>query len=164
MLPSMAYVPVAYPIHFRSIVRASKSRSQPAAFRLAEPRRGYAYAQASGTDTPVFWDVAFRFSGSEAIAFQLWFTRQIARGVQEFTMPIRTEFGVLEHVCRFLPDSLLPTTEAGDTFGYTAQIMARAQVIPQGYIDAADLIVELPDWDSWAELLDLAVTQALPES
>lgn len=160
----MAGMPVAFPVHFRSILRASKSRSQPAAFRLAEPRRGYAYAQASGTDTPVFWDVAFRFTSEEAIAFQLWFTQQIARGVQEFTMPIRTEFGLIEHVCRFLPDSLLPAKEDGDTFSYTAQIMARAQVIPQAFKDAADLIVGLPDWARWSEYLDLTMTQAMPEA
>lgn len=157
-------MPVAFPAHFRSILRASKSRTQPAAFRMAEPRRGYSYVQATGTDTPVFWDVAFRFTSTEAIAFQLWFREQLQRGVLEFTMPIRTEFGVLDHVCRFLPDSLLPTTEDGDTFGYTAQIMARAQVFPPGYLEAADLIVGLPDWPTWAELLDLTVTDAMPEA
>ena len=77
---------------------------------------------------------------------------------------LRNEGAAVRFVCRFLPDSLLPTTEDGDTFGYTAQIMARAQVIPQGYIDAADLIVGLPEWETWSELLDLTVTQAMPEA
>lgn len=152
----------AYPAHFRTILRAQKSRSQPAAFRMSEPRRGYGYAQATGTDTPVLWDVSFRFTRLEAIAFQLWFTKIIQRGVLEFTMPIRTEFGQITHTCRFLPDSLLPTTEDGDTFGYTATVMARAQVIPSDFADAAELIAGLPSWWEWGELLDLAVTEALP--
>lgn len=155
---------VAYPLHIRSILRANKSRTQPPAFRLAEPRRGYAYAQATGTDTPVFWDVAFRFTRAEAVVFQLWFTQQISRGVDEFTMPIRTEFGLIEHVCRFLPDSLLPTSEAGDTFSYQAKIMARAQIIPAGYAEASDMIVGLPDWETWAGLLDQTVTAAMAEA
>jgi len=155
-------MPAAYPLHLRTVLRASKSRSQPAAFRLAEPRRGYGYAQAAGTDTPVFWDVAFRFTRAEAVAFQLWFRNTIGRGVAEFTMPIRTEFDVLDHVCRFLPDSLLPAAEAGETWGYTATIMARAQLVPAGYDEATDLITGLPDWDAWASLLDRAVTAAVP--
>lgn len=153
---------VSYPLSIRSILRSNKSRTQPAAFRTAEPRRGYAYSQATGTDTPVFWDVAFRFTQPEAMIFQLWVEEVLNRGVDEFTMPIRTEFGLITHTCRFLPDSLLPTSEAGETWGYTATIMARAKLIPQAYRDAADLIVGLPDWTGWAALLDQAMTVEMP--
>jgi hypothetical protein len=157
-------MPAAYPLLLKTILRAGKSRSQPAAFSMAEPRRGYGYAQATGTDTPVFWDVAFRFTEAEALVFQLWFRNVINRGADEFTMPIRTEFGLLEHTCRFLPDGLLNTTEAGPSFGYTATIMARAQVVPDGFDDATDLILALPDWTGWAAILDEAITEAMPEA
>ena len=129
---------------------------------MTQPRRGFGYAQAIGTDVPVFWDVAFAFDEDEAIAFQLWFTVTLQRGLLEFTMPIRTEFGMVEHTCRFLPDSLLPAREDGLLFGYTAQIMARAQVIPSGYVEAAGLITALPDWAAWAEYLDQSVTAEMP--
>jgi hypothetical protein len=152
----------AFPLHFRTILRASKSRSQPATFRLSEPRRGYAYTQEIGTDVPVFWDVAFKFTQTEAVAFDLWFRLKIRRGVDPFTMPIRTEYGMVEHECRFMPDSLLPLREEGGCFGYSASIMARALLVPDGYVDAADLIIGLPDWATWASLLDLAVTVEMP--
>jgi hypothetical protein len=152
----------AYPLHIRTILRANKSRTQPAAFRLAEPRRGYAYTQEIGTDVPVFWDVSFKFTQAEAIAFNLWFKVKIRGGIDPFTLPIRTEYGLVEHECRFLPDSLLPLTEQGGIFCYSASIMARALLIPDGYEEAADLIVTLPDWMNWAGLLDLAVNQELP--
>lgn len=155
-------MPAVYPIHLRSILRASKSRTQPAAFSMSEPRRGPGYAMPTGTDTPVLWDVAFRFTTAEALVFQLWFRNTIQRGVLPFTLPIRTEFGLLDHECRFLPDSLLPAHEDGETWGYTATIRARAQVVPDGYDDATDLIVALPDWSGWAGLLDQAVSQAMP--
>ena len=155
-------MPELYPFHLRTIQQASKSRSQPASFRVSEPRRGYGYAQEIGTDTPVFWDVQFRFTSSEATAFQLWFLYNIKRGVDEFLMPIKTEFGLVAHTCRFLPDSLLDTNEDGQTWVYTAQIMARAQVVPTAYSDAADLIVTLPDWAAWAGLLDETVTKEMP--
>lgn len=156
-------MPAAYPAHIRPPLRASKNRSQPASFRMAEPRRGYGYAQAIGTDVPVFWELAFRFTDDEAMAFQLWFTNTLQGGLLEFTMPIRTEFGMVEHVCRFLPDSLLPASEDGQTWGYTAQIMARKLLRPAGYDEAIDLILALPDWGAWASLLDQAATQAMPE-
>lgn len=155
-------MPAAYPLSIRTVLRANKSREQPAAFRTSEPRRGYAYSQATGTDTPVIWDVAFRFTAAEALIFQLWFEEILNRGVDEFTLPIRTEFGTLTHTCRFLDENLLPTTEAGETFGYTAKIMARAKLIPEAYREAAGLITGLPDWTSWAEYLDRAVNAEMP--
>lgn len=157
-------MPVAFPLSLRTIIRSAKSRTQPAAFRMAEPRRGYGYAQASGTDTPVFWDVEFRFTRQEAVRFQLWFTQSLDRGVNEFTLPIKTEFGTITHTCRFLPDGLGDCREDGETYAYRANIMARAQVIPSGYTDAAALIIGLADWELWTGLLDQTITEAMPEA
>lgn len=120
---------VAYPLDLRTIIRSGKARSQPAAFSMSMPRRGYGYAQATGTDTPVFWDVTFKFTQAEAAAFRIWFIYDLERGLQEFTIPIRTEFGLVTHTCRFLPDGLLDCREDGEVWTYTARIMARAEVI-----------------------------------
>jgi hypothetical protein len=123
-------VTTAYPLNLRTIIRASKSRSQPAAFRMSQPRRGYGYAEASGTDTPVFWDVTFRFTQAEAQEFRVWFIYTIQRGLLEFELPIRTEFGLLTYTVRFLPESLLNTRENGEVFEYTATIMSRSETVP----------------------------------
>ena len=152
-----------FPLSLRTIIRASKSRSQPAAFSMSEPRRGAGYVQAVGTDTPVFWNVEFRFTRQEAVRFKLWFEVPLERGLNDFTMPIRTEFGEQTYTCRFLPDNLLDLREEGESFAYSATIMSRAQVIPAGYLEAAELIVGTPDWELWAELLDQTVTQELPQ-
>ncbi len=153
---------VAYPFQLRTILRASKSRSQPAAFTMSEPRRGYAYRQKVGTDVPLLWDVRFAFTQAEAVIFRLWFKKITDSGVEEVVMPIRTEFGVVSYTVQFLPDRLMDTGEDGDVFTYQATVMARAEVYPAGYEEAADLIVGLPDWTAWASLLDLAVTQEMP--
>ena len=121
-------MPSAYPLHLRTIQRASKSRSQPASFRLAEPTRGYGYAQASGTDNPVAWDISFRFLADEAIVFWLWFTQVIEGGAVAFTMPIRTEDGTITHTCKLDPDTPMESTEDGQTWVYRARILARQQV------------------------------------
>jgi len=117
--------------------------------------------QATGTDAPVFWDVEFKFTRPEAIRFQLWFKTVISSGLLEFTLPIRTEFGLIEHTCRFLPDGLLDCREDGQSFSYSAKIMARTQVIPQAYLDASAIIIALDNWDVWAEALDIGLTEVL---
>lgn len=155
---------VPYPLHIRTILRAGKSRTQPARFSVAEPRRGYAYVKPIGTDVPVFWDVEFRFTQDEAIAFKLWFDELIHGGVDEFTLPIRTEFGTITHTCRFMPDGLLPVSEAGQTWGYKATIMARSLAVPASYAAAAGIIAGLPDWRAWMLALDLGITQEMPEA
>lgn len=153
-----------YPFHIDTILKAGKSRSQPAAFSMADPRRGPGYTQALGTDVPVIWNVSFLFPPDDAIVFQLWGTQKLNNWQDPFTMPIRTEFGIIEHQCQFLPDSLLPATESGPMFGYSAQIIARAQIVPDAYKDAADLIVGLPHWRTWGEYLDQAITAEMPEA
>lgn len=155
-------MPIAYPPGLRTVLRSSKSRSQPAAFRITEPRRGYAYAQDVGTDTPVFWDVEFCFTTEESLVFQLWGTQGLNNWRDEFTMPLRTEFGVLTHTCRFLSDGLLPTSERGALWSYKATIMARAQLIPQYYLDLADFIVTVPDWRAYMGLLDQTINDEMP--
>lgn len=152
----------AYPLGLDTILQASKSRSQPARFRVHQPRRGYGYAQKVGTDTPVIWDVEFAFRSTDALRFQLWFRDEIDGGTDEFTMPIKTEFGLIEHVCRFLPDGLLDATETADVFKYRAQIMSRSQVIPQEFSDASGLIVASADWMGDASWIDIGVNEGLP--
>lgn len=155
----------AYPFTLPSFLRSGKSRTQVAKFSMADPRRGPGYKQAVGTDVPVFWDVTFLFQEDEAIAFQLWGTQKLNDWQDDFTMSIRTEFGHdIEHVCSFLPDSLLPASEEGPHFKYTAKIMARAQVIPDSFKDAADLIIGLPNWRQWGGYLDQAINEAMPEA
>ncbi|MEJ2800637.1 hypothetical protein WAE61_02060 [Comamonadaceae bacterium PP-2] len=154
----------AYPSTLPLLLRAQKARSQVASFSINEPRRGPGYVQETGTDTPVFWTGQFRFTRAEAIAFQIWFTQTIRRGALKFTMPIRTEFGLIDHECQFLPDGLADPTEDGDVWTYSVQLMARTQIIPQEYLDGGELIVGLPNWEQWAAALDQAVTQELPEA
>jgi hypothetical protein len=119
---------VAYPFGLRTVIRAEKARSQPAGFSMAQPRRGMGYAQALGTEPPAFWEVNFRFTAAEALNFILWFTQTTQRGLIEFQISLRTEFGVFDHICWFLPDAVLDAREVGDGFEYRATIMARALV------------------------------------
>lgn len=117
-----------YPPTLPSVVRAMKSRSQPASFAMDTPRRGLGYARSLGTQTPLLWDVCFRLTQTEAAEFALWFVYTINRGVDNFTMPIQTEYGLLEYTLRFLPNTPLDLREDGEVFTYKATLLARAEI------------------------------------
>lgn len=136
---------VAYPLGLRTIVQANKRRSGPAAFREIAPRRGLGYAQTIGTEPPLVWDITLRFTRAEAATFWSWFENTISFGAEEFTMPIRTEFGVVTYTVRLLPDSLLPVAEVGELWEYTATILARSMVIPGTAPSSSGLATDWPE-------------------
>ena len=157
---------IAYPLSLRTVLQASKSRSQVPTFSQTDPRRGRAFFQLIGTDTPVFWDVTFKFSKSERVRFWLWFTEPayLNRGEKYFVLPIKTEFGMVEHECHFLPESLMNTSESGEFFTYTARITARSLITPPEFSDSAGLIIGLDDWENWGNLLDETINKAWPKA
>ncbi len=121
---------VPYPLALRTIITAEKSRSQPAAFGMADPRRGPGYAEPVGTDRPYFFDAVWRFTGAEAQTFRDWFEDDLEEGLLEFTMPVKTETGLRELTLRFLPGNLLDTREVGALWEYRATIMTRSLAGP----------------------------------
>ena len=124
-------MPVAYPTNLRLPLRASKSRSQPAAFNYDRPRRGTGYARPIGSNVPVFWTLTWRLTEAEAVTFLRWFTHDLDRGRLEFALPVRTEFGLSDYTCLFLPDDLMTAREEGALWTYTATVMARELVVPE---------------------------------
>ena len=124
-------MPVAYPTDLRLPLRASKSRSQPAAFNYDRPRRGTGYARPIGSNVPVFWTLTWRLTEAEAVTFLRWFTHDLDRGRLEFALPVRTEFGLSDYTCLFLPDDLMTAREEGALWTYTATVMARELVVPE---------------------------------
>lgn len=153
----------AYPSELRSFLQLSKARTQPARFTTTDPRRGALYVQPAGTVPPVIWQVDFRFRRADAIRFRLWYETVINFGIDEFELGIDTELGCINHVCRFLPDSLMDTRQESGAFSFSAQIYAKALITPQEWTDAAAVIVALPDWDYYVNLLDIAINQNYPE-
>lgn len=124
-------MPAAYPSTL-PLALLDKTREQPAAFTMAQPRRGKGYVEPTGTDTPVFWPLRWIFTGAQAQSFRQWFRYVIDRGIDPFTMTIRTEFGLETHECQFLPDGLLPARQIGsDLWEYSATVTASEPPVPQ---------------------------------
>lgn len=149
---------IAYPTGLGTVL-ASKSRTQVSQFSMSDPRRGPSYVQKIGTDTPVFWDVTFRFTKSDAQRFHMWFQSPayLDRGLNDFTMDLNTEFGPVTHTCRFLDSDLLPQSSDGGVYTYTATITARKLIIPDEYLDNPSLIVELDNWAEYGNILDQVI-------
>ena len=124
-------MPVAYPDTIRPPLRAQRVRSQGAAFGMSDPRAGYAYVQPSGGDTPVLWSLTWRLPVAEAQLFMQWFVYETERGTIPFTIELRTEFGLTEYVCSFLPGGLLDAREEGELWVYSATVEARARIVPE---------------------------------
>ncbi|ECE3714687.1 hypothetical protein DAD08_18450 [Salmonella enterica] len=152
---------IKWPLGLHTIQKSSKARNQLATFQLADPRSGPPYRKRLSDDVPVIWDVSFIFGGDDATIFWSWFENAIDRGRTNFILPIATEFGAVDHEVMFLPDSLLPVSEAGSVFTYTAQILARKLVIPDEYPD--DIWVD-PDIWKYRSILDPAVNWYWPNN
>jgi len=151
-------MPVAYPFHLDT-VQANKSRTQPATFTITQPRSGPGYVQYLSTDTPVIWDVNFIFDRFDAQSFYAWYLHSsyLNRGRNEFTMQIRTEFGLVEHTCQFLPDSLLDHGQTGEVHKYSAQIRSRGIEIPQEIEDHLDLVAS--EYWRYSSLFDITMNK-----
>lgn len=119
-------MPVAYPSTL-PLPLLDKTREQPAAFQMAQPRRGFGYVEPTGTDTPMFWGLTWRFTTAQAQTFIQWFRVDLERGTLPFDgMPILTEAGLEEFELQFLPDSLLPARHiGGGVWEYSATVTAR---------------------------------------
>lgn len=118
-------MPASYPADLPLPMRGH-SRTQPAAFGVDQPRRGYGYVQPTGTDVPAFWSLTWRLTAQQARVFRNWFRYTLERGTISFLMSLRTEFGLLTYDLNFLPDGLLPAQQIGsDLWEYSATVMAR---------------------------------------
>lgn len=153
-----------YPDDLPGVLQASKQRTREASFAVPQPMAGYSEAEVTGRDRPVQWDVEWAMQPQQAQLFMVWFVEVLDRGRAAFRMPIRTEFGLLWHACRFLPDGLLSASQDGEVWRYSASITARAELIPADMLAAAPLIIALPDWPAWADLLDITITATMPEA
>jgi len=156
-------MPVAYPFHLDT-VQANKSRTQPATFTITQPRSGPGYVKNTSIDVPVIWDVNFIFDRYDAQSFFVWFyhANYLNRGRNEFTMQLRTEFGLIEHTCQFLPDSLLDHGQTGSVHKYSAQIRAREIVIPQEITDHPDLVTS--EYWRYSSLIDYIINDWWPDA
>lgn len=141
---------IDYPLNL-STVLMSKSRSQAATFTLYEAKSGAGYVKNTSIDQPVYWDVTFKFSEIDAQRFFAWFRGSLRLGRNTFNMPLRTEFGLVSHVCQFVPNSLLPHSQEGRIHTYTAQIRSEALKLPEG-IEENLFFVESENWLYIAEI------------
>ncbi|MDT7834954.1 hypothetical protein [Aquabacterium sp. OR-4] len=153
-----------YPAALPGVLQAGKRREREASFAVPQPDAGASQAEATGADRPVVWSVQWVCTQEQAQLLMAWFVVTLERGRLSFRMPIRTEFGLLWHACRFLPDGLMSATQEGEVWRYSASMQARSESIPPDMLEAAPLLLGLDDWASWGSVLDVVITATLPEA
>lgn len=115
---------IDYPFGLATILSATKLREISVQALLQNPRRGMPYLRPLDTQAPARWSVSFVFSREDAEAFMLWFMSPafLDSGLRAFRLPINDEQGRRTVEVAFEPDTLLPATEQGGLFGYTARL------------------------------------------
>ena len=152
---------IKWPAGLPLIQSAGKSRVQQSDYLLSNPRSGPPYRKNLSTDVPVFWDVTFIFYGDDTAIFWSFYTNTIKRGREWFLLNIKTEFGLVEYECMFMPDTIRLQSEAGSVFTYSAQIMSREIIIPSEFPDD---IADEPEIFRQRSILDPAVNWFWPKN
>lgn len=129
-----------YPSYLRYAIQQGKVRNVATQFISSQPLAGTPYFQQLTDESPVTWDFRLIFNEFDAQSFDAWFVVSTNNGNDYFTMPIRTEQGLVDHDVHFLPDGIPNrVSEDGDTFTYSCSVIARKinrPVDPQVIIDA----------------------------
>lgn len=155
---------VAYPSNIAPM-QISKTRSHTPTFKLLEPTAGAAYVKHTSIDAPITYSATFKFSEADAQKFWVWYYSPLYcnRGRNKFTMPIKTEFGLIEHECQFIPDSLMDLSQDVGIYEYSATLMIREMPIPAEILAAQEFIL-LGDWWDYRAEFDIAVNRTWPEA
>ena len=132
----------------------------------SDPVRGMPYIEPKGTDQPVYVTLTWKLTQDQIARLRLWFEvpgpTGLHRGRNSFTVELETEFGMVDHEL-FVESKPVERGRTANVWNWQMECRARKLITPQGYIDAAPLIVGLEDWKKWAYWLDLSV-QAMPEA
>lgn len=152
----------AYPDGLRGILLSGQSISRASNFEMADPLYGPAYTRKTTDDTPVFIKGSLIFNASDARRFNN-FLRDINYGFTPFTMPIMSEYGVVEQTCQAMPNSFNPQPVGGGNWRYNIDIVIADFQLPP-LADYADSFTEI-DWyvpDSFG-IFDTAINAFMPK-
>lgn len=123
-----------------------KRRSQAAGYIISD---GFPRSQRMSHDEPITMDIRLMFKGADAVTFADWLD---ANGFRWFDMPVKTEQDIFTYRVHFT-ESGYPqlTSQTGDVFEYSAEIVTRSIQRIYDYDDLA----EFSAWDIVS--LDLAM-------
>lgn len=119
---------VRYPEGLRTLLRDSKQVTRVSGYETSDPLYGPAYTRITTTDTPTLITGTVIFNRAESRTFQN-FLRKIRNGIDQFIMPIDSEYGPIDQVCQALPGSFNPSQQ-GEVFSYNVSLVIREWALP----------------------------------
>lgn len=114
---------VEYPSNLRPLLRDNKSVQRVSGYETTEPLYGPTYVRVTTSDTPTIISGTFRFTRSEARAFQV-FLEKIRFGIDPFLLPIDSERGIYPQTVQAMPGSFNPTQQ-GEIWSYNVTLVIR---------------------------------------
>jgi hypothetical protein len=154
-----------FPLQLRGELRASKRVSQVPSFRASDPSAGPFYVEPLTDDTPVTYDVEFKYTAGEAISFEAWVNSPMYcdKGRNPFNMPIELPGGVFVQEAQFLPDGVpsRPVSQQGRIFTYRATMIVRKLNNPWED-ELAEWAVELIPFGDWINATNQVINATWP--
>lgn len=102
---------ISYPLSIRPFLLSVNSRQQTASFTTTESTSGKLYFEKIAQDQSAYMNVTLKFTQNKAMIFQSQFRNTIKNGLLPFKIDLCTAWGVVNYLCRFMPDSLLNATK-----------------------------------------------------
>ncbi len=151
---------IVWPTGLRGLLQEGRSQSKVPGYETSDPLYGPAYVRKTTDDTPVMITGSLLFTNNEARAFQK-FIRDINGGLDQFEMPIKSEYGVVNQVCQAMPGSFNPQYIGGLWRYNISLVIADWQIPPLAEYedDFAAIGWNIPE--SFA-IFDVALNQILP--
>ena len=151
---------IDWPKGLRPSLKATKSRNEVVGFRESPVTSGPSFIEPFSEDTPVFYNVEFLFTKSEARAFQSWLRiNRMKTNAPFFNFPLTIEDPNVDgQEARFTLDGYPQLrNETNFSFGYSARILIRKIITEDEEHD--DFILQLSEAtgymaDSWMSDLD----------
>lgn len=152
-----------YPTGLRLPLQSNYSREESARFQASSPASGPYFTQIITDDAPVYVNLSWTFTASEALAFRAWLRQDnfaIMNGAS-FNMPVSIEGGLQVQTCYFTPDGVPQMTSETQTKKmYQAKVMVRK--LDEFGEGSEDLIIGAIALGEF-ELLDQAINKDYPE-
>lgn len=133
-----------------------KTRSSAAGYVVSD---GFPRAESLSSDNPVTWSFRLAFKRADAETFSAWVDANYHRW---FTMPIRTEQGLIDHRVHFT-DSGYPQLVSiiGDIYMFSAVVVCREMQRIYDEAEIAEIYAAYSEWD--VRSLDIAINDGWPE-
>lgn len=151
----------AFPSSLSGMLSIGKVRTTGAQFLHTAAGEAQLNIANLGATPSTVWQFRLRLSASDMQVFRLWFEDTLRDGKDWFTIDIDTEFGLVNHTCRFAPNSMSMQSEGG-VYTFSATIYTPRLETPDVWVAVSDFVVGQSRWVEYFSYPDIAINKEWP--